>query len=123
MVYTNSSSKKTLDSNNLWRTCISIPASTSKLQPNQFEYQTCGRFLSDPLSLENALSQKTLISLFSELVVRSVPVKLSADLSHRFLEKQNITTCGHKSISWVKALLSQQEMHPYHGLMTKVLFG
>jgi hypothetical protein len=62
------------------------------INTQHIDVHTCGNLRSDPLSLENPLSQKTRISLFSDAVVRSAAVKLSADLSHRFLEKQNTTT-------------------------------
>lgn len=121
MVYANSSPKKALNSNNLMSTCISNSSTQTFLQL-KFEDKTCGRFLSDPLSLENALSQKTLISLFSELDVRSVPLKLSADLSQRFLEKQKMTTCGHKLTYQGRFLLTNwQQMNTCFSLMLRAL--
>lgn len=72
---------------------IYISIQTHIKQYSEINHQTCGKFLSDPFNLENALSQNTRISLFSELLVKSVAVKLSADLSQRFFEKQNMTTC------------------------------
>lgn len=93
MMHTNTSAKKILYSNNLYNTYQKCSSITKTLSYTSSHQLTCGKFLSDPFSRENALSQKSRISLFSELLVRSVPVRLSADLSQRFLEKQNITTC------------------------------
>lgn len=54
---------------------------------------TWGSRRSDPFNRENAFWQNMYISLFSLWIVRSIELKLSADWSHLFLEKQNTTTC------------------------------
>jgi hypothetical protein len=95
MMHSNPSGKKAPNSDNLWIKLGINPSRIVWIEGKCECHQTCGKLRSDPFSLENALSQKTRISLFSELLVRSVPDKLSADLSHRFFEKQNITTWTH----------------------------
>ena len=91
-MHSNPSAKKAPNSDNLWIKLGKKPTRIIWIEGKCECHQTCGKLRSDPFSRENALSQKTRIMLFSELLVRSVPYILSADLSHRFFEKQNITT-------------------------------